>query len=104
AGEVEVDVGRLGDLLVEEAAEEQPAANRVDVGEAREVADDRADARATAPTRRQEHPRRVRPANLAGHRAAELEQVVMEQEEPRQTKLAGHPQLRFEPAPGLAAV
>jgi len=43
AGEVEVDIGQGGDLLVEEPAEEKLVADRVDVGEAGEVTDDLAD-------------------------------------------------------------
>ena len=46
AREVEVDVGRVGQLLVQEAPEEEVVADRVDVREAGQVADDRADARA----------------------------------------------------------
>ena len=48
AREVEVDVRRLGDLLVQEAPEEQARLDRIDVGEAGQVTDDRADARAPA--------------------------------------------------------
>ena len=51
AGEVEVDVGGLGDLLVQEAPQEQLVSHRVDVREAGEVADDRAHARAPARAR-----------------------------------------------------
>ena len=54
AREVEVDVGRLGDLLVQEAPQEEPVAHRVDVREPGQVADDRADARAAAPAGGQE--------------------------------------------------
>ena len=65
AREVEVDVGRLGDLLVQEAPQEQLVADRVDVREAGQVADDRADARAAPAPRRQQAARRVRPRTSA---------------------------------------
>ena len=48
AREVEVDVGHRHELAVEEAAEREPGVHRVDVREAGQVADDRAD-RAAAP-------------------------------------------------------
>jgi hypothetical protein len=48
AREVEVDVGQRGDLLVEEAPEQQLVLDRVDVAEAGQVADDRGDARPAA--------------------------------------------------------
>ena len=60
AREVEVDVGRLGDLVVEEAAEEEPGLDRVDVGEAGQVADDRGDARAAPAPRAAAAPARCR--------------------------------------------
>ena len=51
AREVEVDVRQRGDLLVEEAAEEELVGDRVDVREAGQVADDRGD-RGAAPAAR----------------------------------------------------
>ena len=48
AREVEVDVRQRGDLLVEEAPEEEVVGDRVDVREAGEVADDRGDRGAPA--------------------------------------------------------
>ena len=51
AREVEVDVRQRGELLVEEAAEEQVVGHRVDVRQAGEVADDRGD-RGAAPAPR----------------------------------------------------
>ena len=51
AREVEVDVRHRGELAVEEAAEREPGPHRVDVREAGQVADDRAD-RAAAPAAR----------------------------------------------------
>jgi hypothetical protein len=50
AGEVEVDVWHRGAFVVEETAREEAGLDRIDVGEAGQVADDRADAgAATAP-------------------------------------------------------
>ena len=53
AREVEVDVGDAGHLVVQEAAEREVRLDRVDVREAGEVADERADARAAAAAGRQ---------------------------------------------------
>ena len=101
AREVEVDVRDLGDLLVQEAAEEELVAHRVDVREAGEVTDDRAHARATATARGQEHPRRVRAADLGGDLPSQLQQVVVQQEEAGEPQRPDHPQLLVEPAPRL---
>src|SRR5919197_4013387 len=73
AREVEVDVRRLGDLLVQEASQEQPVAHWVDVREPGQVADDGADARAASATWRQERSRRVGPPYLGGDLAGQLE-------------------------------
>ena len=51
--------GHVGQLLVQEAPEEELVRHRVDVREAGQVADDRADARAPPAPGRQQPPRRV---------------------------------------------
>ncbi len=56
AREVEIDVRDFGQLLVEEAPQEEIVLHRVDVGEAGQVADQRADARAPSTARRQQSP------------------------------------------------
>ena len=104
AREVEVDVGHLGDLVVEEAPEEEPRPHRVDVREPGQVADDRADARAAAAPRGQQVARRVGPANLGRDLARELEQVEVQEEEAREPEPADHPQLLLEPPLGLGAL
>ena len=65
AREVEVDVRQRGELLVEEAPEEEVVGDRVDVREAGEVADDRGHRGAPPAPRRQQRARRVGPAHLA---------------------------------------
>ena len=60
AREVEVDVGQRRDLLVEEAPEQQLVGDRVDVREAREVADDRGHRRPAPAPGRQQRARRCR--------------------------------------------
>ena len=60
AREVEVDVRQRGDLLVEEAPEEELVGDRVDVREAGQVADDRGDRRAAPAAGRQQRARRCR--------------------------------------------
>jgi hypothetical protein len=103
AREVEVDVRQRGQLLVEEAAQQQLVLDRVDVREAGEVADDRGHARAAPAPRREQAPRRLRPAHLERHLARELEHVAVEQEEAGQAEVADHVQLLVEPPRGLLA-
>ena len=103
AREVEVDVGHRRRFVVEEAAGEEPVLDRVDVREAGQVADDRADAGAAAAPRRQDGARRLRAAHLAGHLAGELEQVAVQEEEAGEAELADRRQLGLEPARGFAA-
>ena len=104
AGEVEVDVGHRGDLLVEEAGDEEVGLDRVDVGEPGQEADDRADARAPPPPRRQHRPGRARPPHPHRHLARQLEQVAVQEEEPGEAEVADHPQLLLQPALGLAPI
>ena len=100
AREVEVDVGQRGELLVEEAPEEQVVGHRVDVREAGEVADDRGHGRPATAPRREQRPRRVGPADLHGDVARELEQVAVQDEEAREAEAGDHPQLLLEPRVG----
>ena len=64
AREVEVDVGHRRQLAVEEAAEREVVRDRVDVREAGEVADERADRRAAPAARRQHVAHRAGAAHL----------------------------------------
>ena len=93
AREVQVDVRQRRQLLVEEAAQEQVVGHRVDVREAGEVTDDRGHRGPAAAARRQQRPRRVRPAHLDRHLARELQQVAVQDEEARQAQRVDHPQL-----------
>ena len=104
AREVEVDVGQRRDLLVQEAPEQQLVADRVDVREAGQVADDRADAGPAAAPGREQAARRARAAHLHRDLARQLEHVVVEQEEARQPELADHAQLLFQPCACLAVL
>ncbi len=99
AREVEVDVRQRGELLVEEAAEEELVLHRVDVREPREVADDRRHRRPAPPSRRQQGPHRVRPPHLGRHLARELEQLPVQDEEARQPERADDAQLLLQPRP-----
>ncbi len=99
--EVEVDVGHLGDVVVEEAPQEQPGLDRVDMREAGQIADDRAHARAPASPGRQQVARRVGAADLGRDLPRQLEQVEVQEEEPREPEPADHPQLLLEPPLGL---
>ena len=104
AREVEVDVGHRGQLAVEEAAEREPRRDRIDVREAGQVADDRADRRAAPAARRQRHARRVRAAHLDRDLARDLEDLAVQQEEAREAVVADQRELLVEPRAGLAAV
>ena len=104
AREVEVDVRQRGELLVEEAPEEEVVGHRVDVREAGEVADDRGHGGAAAAPRRQQRARRVRPAHLDRHLARQLEQVAVQEEEAGQAEPVDHAQLLLEPRVGGGAV
>ena len=97
AREVEVDVRQRGQLLVEEAAEEEVVRDRVDVREAGEVADDRGHGRPAPAPGRQQRAGRAGPAHLDGDVAGELEQLAVEDEEARQAEPLDHPQLLLQP-------
>ncbi len=99
AGEVEVDVGDRGRTVAEEAAGEEFRLDRVDVGEAGQVADDRADAGASPAAGRQDFANRATAANLERDVAGQLEQVVVEEEEAGEAEVADRRQL-----PGEAGV
>ena len=97
AREVEVDVRHGVELTVQEAPERKVRGDRVDVREARQVADERAD-RAPAPASRgQRVPRRVAAAHLARHVCCELEHLPVEQEEPCEPEVGDQRQLFLEP-------
>ena len=100
-GEVEVDVRYLGQLLVQKAPQEEVVLHRVDVREAGQVTDERADTRAAATAGRQQPPGRVRPAHLHGHLTRQLQHVLVEQEEAGEPQLPDQRQLLLEPPLGL---
>ena len=97
AREVEVDVGHRGQLAVEEAPEREPRRDGIDVREAGEVADDRADRRAAPAARRQRHARRVRAAHRDRDLARDLEDLAVQQEEAREAVVADQRELLVEP-------
>ena len=104
AREVEVDVGERGELLVEEAPEEEVVGDRVDVREAGEVADDRGDGRASASSRRQERACRGRASDLRRDLARQLEHVAVQEEEAGEVELRDDPELLLEPRLRLRVV
>ena len=87
AREVEVDVRDRGQLAVEEASERELVGDGIDVREAREVTDDRADRAAAAAAGRQKAARRAAPSHLEGAFPRQLEHLPVEEEE------AGEPEL-----------
>ena len=110
AREVEVDVGQRRELLVEEAPEQELVGDRVDVAEAREVADDRRDARAAPAAGRQQRarigPRRPAPApaHLHGDLPRELEDLAVQDEEAREAERVDDAQLLLQADLRLRAV
>ena len=81
AREVEVDVRHRGQLVVEEATEREIGRDGIDVREPGQVADDRADGRAAAASRRQHLPRDRLAAHFSRDIARELEHLPVQQEE-----------------------
>ena len=87
ARKVEVDVGGGCELVIEEAAEREVVRDRVDVREAGQVADDRAD-RAAAPTAGwQEAAGRAGTAHLERALPGQLEHLPVEEEEAGEAEL-----------------
>ena len=80
--------GTADHLVVDEPAERETGLDRIDVREPRQVADDRADARAAPASRRQRVARAARAAHLERALARELEHLPVQQEE------AGEPEPR----------
>ena len=89
--------GTEDELAVEEAADRQVCLDRVDVREAGQVADDRADRAAAPAPGRQRVPRRAGAAHLHGDLAGELEHLPVEEEEPGELQLGDQGELLVEP-------
>ena len=102
--EIEIDVRDLGELLVQETAQEEVVLDRVDVREARQVADERADAGAATAPRRQQPPGGLRATHLRRHLAGELQHVLVEQEKAREPQLPDQCQLLVQAPLGLGAM
>ncbi len=103
AREVEVDVGQRGQLLVQEAADQQVVGDRIDVGQAGQEADDRRDARAATSPRRQQRTDAAGAANLERDLPGQLQQVVVKQEETRQGQALDDPKLLLQTGHGARA-
>src|SRR6266542_1855309 len=101
AREVEIDVRHRRQLAVEEAAEREVVLDRVDVREAGQVADERADGRPASAAGRQYVPHRAGPAHLEGDLARELEHFPVEQEETGEPELVDQHELLVQAAPNL---
>src|SRR5687767_11034001 len=104
AREIEVDVGDGVELAIDEAPEREAGLDGIDVREAGQVADDRADRAAAAPARRERVSGRVTAAHLIRDVAGELEHLVMEQEEAGETELVDQAKLLLEAGAGVALV
>ena len=104
AREVEVDVGDAGLIARQEPADEQLRRHRVDVGEADQVADDRADAGAAAAAGGQQAAGGALAAHLEGDVAGQLEDVAVQEEEAGQAVVVDQGQLLVQAAAGLVQV
>ena len=104
AREVEVDVGHRDELAVDEAAQRQAGPHRVDVREAGQVADDRADRAPAAAARRKDVARDGAAANLERALARQLEHLPVQEEEAGEAELADQLQLLVEPLARAALV
>jgi hypothetical protein len=102
AREVEVDVGQRAELRVEEAPHSQATGERIDMRKPGEETDDRRHRGATSSSRRQQRPRRVRSTYFRGDLTRELEDLMVQQEEPGERELLDHDQLLFEPSASLS--
>src|SRR5579875_465294 len=101
AREVEVYVRQAHQVLIEEAAEEEVVAYRVDVGEADQVADHAAHAGAPPPPRGEVGPGPGRPpAGLGCHLGRQLEDLVVDEEEAGQAVSGDEGQLLVEAGGG----
>src|SRR5207248_11793884 len=96
---VEVDVGHRDQVAVEEAAEREVGLDRVDVREAGQVADDRADGAAAPAAGRERVPRRAGAADLERDLARELEHLPVEEEEAGEAELVDQGELLVQAAP-----
>ena len=96
AREVEVDVRHRRELAIQEAPERELVRDRVDVREAGEVADDRADRAAPSATRREEASGRVDPSHLPRALARYLQDFVVEEEEAGELELVDERELVFQ--------
>ena len=104
AGEVQVDVGHRRHVAVEKPPEEQPVANRVDVGQAGEVADDRPDRRSTPAARRQDPARRPRGAHLVRDLPGKLQDLAVQEEESGEVVVGDQLELLVQPQERLATL
>ena len=82
--------------------EREVGGDRIDVREAGQVADDRADGAPAPAARREAAPRRAGPAHLGGDLARELEHLPVEQEEAGEPELVDQRELVVEPRARLA--
>ncbi len=101
AGEVEIDVGDGRELVVQEAADRKACLDGIDVREAGQVADERADTGAASTPRRQHVPWAAGAAHLERALPRQLEHLPVEQEEPRQPEPPDQGQLVLQAAARL---
>jgi len=103
-GKIEVDVGHHLQRLVEKAVDRQAVLNGIDVGQADQVADERAD-RAASPSSRgkaRRLARRAGPPDFLGHLFRKAHQVPVDQEKAGKAVPPHQRELLVEPRLGLA--
>src|SRR5689334_5380484 len=89
ACEIKVYVGNRLQIFVEKAAEEQPIADRIDVAQPDQIADDRADRRTSTSSRWQSGatPNRTLTAYVFGYKSRLLLEIAINQKEADQVVL-----------------
>src|SRR5207237_9901245 len=87
-----------------DAAGREVDGDRVEVGQAGQVADDRADGAATSSSRRERVARRAGAANLLRDLGRQLEHLPVEEDEAGEPQLVDQGELLFEPLPRAALV
>ena len=102
ARKIQIDVRYGRELPVEKSSERQIGCDGIDVGEAGEIADDRTDGAAAAPSGRQGVTGRSCSPNILGDLPGELEHLPVEEEEAGETELGD--QRKLLPQPGLRLI
>src|SRR3989441_5986159 len=105
AREIEIDVGHRRERLVQKATQKQPVGDRIDMGQAEEIADDGGDRGAASPAGQQVTVGASRAApNVGCDVARQVEKVMINKKETAELVMLDEPQFFVEPAHGLGVL